>query len=170
MKERSGTARIKLVLPVFNGPPSVSRLADLPMRLLLPDWITPTPALSPLPVCLLFPFCLPRDFQECWIRTPLRNYSQQPNTLLAPHNWKLPNIAWLQSGTHIANYFPHGILSPWRKAMKCQRCQANEARYRVYTDMMDHKVCTSCAALAQILGISVVALENCEPAISPASW
>ncbi len=44
--------------------------------------------------------------------------------------------------------------------MKCQRCRANEARYRVYTEVMNTKVCTSCALVALELGITVVDLED----------
>lgn len=39
--------------------------------------------------------------------------------------------------------------------MNCQRCLRNEARYRVYTDMMNLKVCMSCAIQALELGIAV---------------
>ena len=44
--------------------------------------------------------------------------------------------------------------------MNCQRCQANESRYRVYTDIMNVKVCTSCAIKALELGIAVEALPR----------
>ncbi len=53
--------------------------------------------------------------------------------------------------------------------MKCQRCRANEARYRVYTEAMDTKVCTSCALVALRLGISVVDLEGGKPLIGLAT-
>ena len=53
--------------------------------------------------------------------------------------------------------------------MKCQRCQANEARFRVYTEAMDTKVCTSCALVALQLGITVVDLEDGKPIISLAT-
>ncbi len=53
--------------------------------------------------------------------------------------------------------------------MKCQRCGANEARFRVYTEAMDTKVCTSCAIVALELGIRVVALEGGKPIIIPAT-
>jgi len=53
--------------------------------------------------------------------------------------------------------------------MNCQRCRANEARYRVYTKAMDTKVCTSCAIVALQLGITVVDLEDCKPIISLAT-
>jgi len=39
--------------------------------------------------------------------------------------------------------------------MKCQRCQANEARHHVYTDLMNVNVCVSCAMEALKLGIAV---------------
>ena len=44
--------------------------------------------------------------------------------------------------------------------MKCQRCPANEARYRVYTNMMNLKVCMSCAIQALELGIAVEVLPR----------
>jgi len=53
--------------------------------------------------------------------------------------------------------------------MKCQRCRANEARYRVYTEAMDTKVCTSCALVALQLGITVVEQEDGKPIISLAA-
>jgi len=53
--------------------------------------------------------------------------------------------------------------------MKCQRCGANEARYRAYTKYMDTKVCTSCAIVALQLGITVVDLEDGKPIISLAT-
>jgi len=53
--------------------------------------------------------------------------------------------------------------------MKCQRCRANEARYRVYTEAMDTKVCASCALVALQLGITVVDLEGGNPIISLAT-
>ncbi len=49
--------------------------------------------------------------------------------------------------------------------MKCQRCRADEARFRVYTDAMNTKVCTSCALVALQLGITVVDLEDSKPII-----
>lgn len=40
--------------------------------------------------------------------------------------------------------------------MKCQRCTPDrEARYRVYSDVMDMKVCSSCAAEALGLRLTV---------------
>ena len=53
--------------------------------------------------------------------------------------------------------------------MKCERCRANEARYRVYTEAMNTKVCTSCALKALQLGISVVGLEGGKPLIGLAT-
>ncbi len=38
--------------------------------------------------------------------------------------------------------------------MNCQRCQGIEDRYRVYTDLMNLRVCTSCAIKALDIGIS----------------
>ncbi len=53
--------------------------------------------------------------------------------------------------------------------MNCQRCQANEARFRVVTEAMDTKVCTSCALVALKLSITVVDLEGGKPIIIPAT-
>ncbi len=53
--------------------------------------------------------------------------------------------------------------------MKCQRCGAKEARYRVYTEAMNTKVCTSCALVALELGITVVDLEDGKPVIGLAT-
>ncbi len=53
--------------------------------------------------------------------------------------------------------------------MKCQRCQANEARFRVHTEAMDTKVCTSCALVALQLGIAVVDLDDSKPIFSLAT-
>ncbi len=39
--------------------------------------------------------------------------------------------------------------------MKCQRCQRSEARCRVYTDILNLKVCMSCVIEALELGIAV---------------
>jgi protein-arginine kinase activator protein McsA len=44
--------------------------------------------------------------------------------------------------------------------MNCQRCQANEAGYRVYTDIMNLEVCSSCAIKAVEVGIAVEALPR----------
>jgi ribosome-binding protein aMBF1 (putative translation factor) len=43
--------------------------------------------------------------------------------------------------------------------MECQRClTGKEAKYRVYTEAMDMKVCTTCADEARKLGIAVEVL------------
>ncbi len=44
--------------------------------------------------------------------------------------------------------------------MNCQRCQANEARYRVFTDIMNLEVCSSCAIKAVEVGIAVEVLPR----------
>lgn len=44
--------------------------------------------------------------------------------------------------------------------MKCQRCQRSEARYRVYTDILNLKVCMSCVIEALELGIAVEVLSR----------
>ncbi len=44
--------------------------------------------------------------------------------------------------------------------MKCQRCQRSEARYRVYTDILNLKVCMSCVIEALELGIAVEVLPR----------
>ena len=45
--------------------------------------------------------------------------------------------------------------------MECQRCLlGKEAKYRVYTDLMDMKVCETCADDARRLGIAVEALDD----------
>ncbi len=46
--------------------------------------------------------------------------------------------------------------------MKCQRCSSDEATYRVYTDIMDMKVCFACAEEACTLGIAVEVLHSRE--------
>ncbi len=38
--------------------------------------------------------------------------------------------------------------------MNCQSCLRHEARYRVYTDMMNREVCISCAMKAAKLGFA----------------
>jgi len=42
--------------------------------------------------------------------------------------------------------------------MKCQRCCRDDASYRVWSDVIDMKVCAACAAEASGLGIAVEAL------------
>jgi hypothetical protein len=47
--------------------------------------------------------------------------------------------------------------------MECQRClTGKEAKYRVYTDIIDMKVCETCADAARKLGIAVEALDDGE--------
>ena len=48
----------------------------------------------------------------------------------------------------------------WGGRVKCQRCFRDEAKYRVYTDIMDMKVCVACAEKAGRLGIPVEALHS----------
>ena len=43
--------------------------------------------------------------------------------------------------------------------MNCQRCLTVKAQYRVYSDIMNLKVCASCAISALELGILVEALS-----------
>ena len=38
--------------------------------------------------------------------------------------------------------------------MNCQRCKSNEARYRVFTNILNLEVCTSCVIKALELGIA----------------
>ncbi len=48
--------------------------------------------------------------------------------------------------------------------MKCQRCiEGKEARYRVYSDVIDMKVCSNCAAEALGLRLTVELLYPNEP-------
>lgn len=45
--------------------------------------------------------------------------------------------------------------------MKCQRCfKVQDIQYRVYTEVIDLKVCSSCAAEARELGIAIEALTG----------
>lgn len=45
--------------------------------------------------------------------------------------------------------------------MECQRCLlGKEAKYRVYTDVIDMKVCAACADEARRLGIAVEPLDD----------
>jgi len=45
--------------------------------------------------------------------------------------------------------------------MECQRClTGKEATYRVYSDMIDLKVCAVCADEARRLGLAVESLDN----------
>jgi hypothetical protein len=50
------------------------------------------------------------------------------------------------------------IDPPRRKTMICQRCKADESRYRVYTDIINLEVCPSCAIPAIKLGLAVEVL------------
>jgi protein-arginine kinase activator protein McsA len=44
--------------------------------------------------------------------------------------------------------------------MKCQRClQGQEAKYRVHSDVLDLKVCASCAAEARSLSLTIELLH-----------
>ncbi len=55
--------------------------------------------------------------------------------------------------------------------MKCQRyCRHEEASYRVWSDVIDMKVCAACAAEAMRLGIAVeVLLERELPVTNQSS-
>ena len=45
--------------------------------------------------------------------------------------------------------------------MECQRClTGKEAKYRVYTDIIDLKVCEACADVALQLGLAVESLDD----------
>jgi hypothetical protein len=45
--------------------------------------------------------------------------------------------------------------------MECQRCLfGKEAKYRVYTEAMETKVCAACAHEARRLGLSIEALDR----------
>lgn len=47
--------------------------------------------------------------------------------------------------------------------MECERCfTGDEARYRVYTDIIDMKVCSACADKARKIGIAVEVLYTGE--------
>jgi hypothetical protein len=47
------------------------------------------------------------------------------------------------------------------RTMKCQRClRGEEATHRVYTDVMDIKVCAACADEARELHIGIEVLET----------
>ena len=55
-------------------------------------------------------------------------------------------------------------LLKWRSEMKCQRCLRDGAQavYRVFTEMIDIKVCAACADEARKLGINVEPLDSGE--------
>ncbi len=44
--------------------------------------------------------------------------------------------------------------------MNCKRCNENKARYRVFTDIMNLEVCTSCGIKALELGLAVEVLPR----------
>jgi hypothetical protein len=45
--------------------------------------------------------------------------------------------------------------------MECQRClTGKEAKYRIYSDIKDMKVCAACADEARRLGLTVEPLDN----------
>jgi hypothetical protein len=44
--------------------------------------------------------------------------------------------------------------------MNCQRCKANGARYRVFTDILNLRVCTSCVIKALEIGLAVEELHR----------
>lgn len=47
--------------------------------------------------------------------------------------------------------------------MKCQRClRVKEAKYRVFSDIIDMNVCATCAEEARRLGITVEVLDGDE--------
>jgi len=64
---------------------------------------------------------------------------------------------------------PHGFSemskgSPSEKiGVKCERCQADTAAFRVVTDAMDIQVCPSCAEKARLLEIATEGLPNADP-------
>jgi len=64
---------------------------------------------------------------------------------------------------------PHGFSemskgSPSEKiGVKCERCQADTAAFRVVTDAMDIQVCRSCAEKARLLEIATEGLPNADP-------
>ena len=55
-------------------------------------------------------------------------------------------------------------LLEWRSEMKCERCLRDEAQaaYRVFTQIMDMKVCAGCADEARKLRINVEPLDSGE--------
>ena len=50
-----------------------------------------------------------------------------------------------------------------RIGVKCERCQADTAAFRVVTDAMDIQVCPSCAAKARLLELTTEDLSNADP-------
>jgi hypothetical protein len=55
-------------------------------------------------------------------------------------------------------------LLEWRSEKKCERCLKDEAvaAYRVFTKIVDMKVCAACADEARKLGINVEPLDSGE--------
>ena len=55
-------------------------------------------------------------------------------------------------------------LLKWQSEMKCQRCLIDEAQaiYRVFTEVINLKVCAACADEARQLGINVEPLDSGE--------
>jgi len=48
--------------------------------------------------------------------------------------------------------------------MKCQRCSKDqEAKYRIHSDALDLRVCSSCAAEARSLRLTIELLHRDEP-------
>ena len=50
-----------------------------------------------------------------------------------------------------------------RIGLKCQRCQTEDAQFRVFTDAIDIHVCRSCAEEARLLEIATEDLPNADP-------
>jgi len=44
--------------------------------------------------------------------------------------------------------------------MKCERCSVEDVQFRVYSDIINLAVCTSCAIKARILGLEVKTLST----------
>ena len=54
-------------------------------------------------------------------------------------------------------------LLEWRSELKCQRCFRDvAAEYRVFTQILDMKVCAACADEARRLGMNVDLLDSGE--------
>ncbi len=58
--------------------------------------------------------------------------------------------------------------SPSEIGVKCERCQADTAAFRVVTDAMDIQVCPSCAAKERLLELTTEDLSNADPKNDPA--
>lgn len=75
---------------------------------------------------------------------------------------------------HVLNWLRRVIANPNKATphrrtafkeipMECQRCLlGKEAKYRVYSDLIDMKVCETCADEARRLGIAVEVLDDGE--------